>query len=82
MLQRLDETFIEYCAKWDDSEDEPTRLCNNLIKMLDAYFRCVHAVKKRDFWLCEVENVLWHGSYKAAGKRNYAEEGMHRIDTL
>eukprot|EP00956_Cyclotella_meneghiniana_P018661 scaffold31231_cov26-Cyclotella_meneghiniana.AAC.1 len=50
--------------------------------MLDGYFRCVHVVKKQDFWLCEVKNILWHGAYKACQKKNYANEGMHRIDTL
>eukprot|EP00956_Cyclotella_meneghiniana_P045051 scaffold350880_cov96-Cyclotella_meneghiniana.AAC.1 len=50
--------------------------------MLDAYFRGAHAIRKQDFWLAEVENILWHGAYKACNKKNYAEEGMHRIDTL
>ena len=82
MLLRWDQTFVEYCNNWDDGNDQPTRLCNDLIKMLDGYFRCVHVVKKQDVWLCEVENILWHGAYKACQKKNYADEGMHRIDTL
>lgn len=36
MILRWDDTFSEYCQQWDESEDQPTRLCNNLIKMLDA----------------------------------------------
>lgn len=82
MILRWDEMYCEYCSQWDDAEDQPTRLCNNMIKMLDAYFRCVNAVKKQDYWLCEIENILWHGAYKACGKKNYVEEAFHRIDTL
>lgn len=37
---------------------------------------------KRDSWLCEVENIIWQGAYKACGKSNYIDEAMHRIDTL
>lgn len=83
LLLRWDHTFTEYCSSWDDSGDEPTRICNNLIRMLDGYFRSVNAVHKRDFWLCEVENIIWQGAYKkACGKNNYIDEAMHRIDTL
>eukprot|EP00956_Cyclotella_meneghiniana_P031332 scaffold81936_cov56-Cyclotella_meneghiniana.AAC.3 len=82
MLVRMDQCFVEYCSQWDDSEDEPSRLCNNLLKMLEAYFRCVHSVKKQNAWMCEVENIRWHGAYKVCGKNNYVVEGLHRIDTL
>lgn len=82
LLLRWDQSFVEYCTSWENSDDEPIRICNNLIKMLDGYFRSVHAVHKRDFWLCKVENIIWQGAYKASGKNNYAEEAMHRIDTL
>jgi hypothetical protein len=82
MLLRFDEAFSEYCNKWESSMDVPSRLCNNLLKLLEAYFRCVHSVKRQNFWMCEAECNRWLGAFKLAKKKNYVQEGLHRIDTL
>ena len=46
LLLRWDKTFAEFITSWDNLDDEPTRICNNLIWMLDGYFRSVNAVHK------------------------------------
>jgi hypothetical protein len=74
MLLRINEAFTEYCNMWEKSDDLPSRLCNNLLKMLEAYFKCVHSVKKQNSWMCEAENVIWLGAYKLAKKQNYLHE--------
>jgi hypothetical protein len=79
---RVDTTFTEYRSLAENSPDQPTQLCCLLIKLLESYFRCVHAVKKQNFWMCEAENIKWHGAYQVHGKKNYILEGLWRIFIL
>jgi hypothetical protein len=77
------QAFSEYCYTWnEDCTDQPSRICHNLLTMLEAYFRCVHAVKVQNFWLLEAEDVRWLPCYKVVGKNNYFHEGLHRMEML
>ena len=82
VLMRIEMSYSEYCKLWEDSQDIPSQILNNLINMLTSYFRCVKSVKCQNFWLLEEENIRWLGAYKACGKNNYHCEGLNRIETL
>jgi hypothetical protein len=83
MLMRIYTRFEEYCESWNEEcIDVPSKLCHNLLTMLEAYFRCVAAVKIQHFWLLEDENLKWQGSYKVSNKDNYFKEGLQRIEML
>ena len=52
------------------------------MKYMTSYRRCINGVKNGNTWLMEIECVLWLRDFKIAGKTNYVNETLHRIDTL
>ena len=81
-LMRVNSDYQLWCGEFDEGLDEPSIASNRFIKYVESYKRCVDGVRKWNTWLLEVEAIDWMGAYHLSGKKNYVNEGCHRIDTL
>ena len=61
-ITQLNELYTTYCKQWETHADEPLKMIALKIKAMESYLRCVHGVKKSNYWLLEKEGCDWLGA--------------------
>ena len=82
LLERIESAHTNYCQSLQRSDDEPTRMIATHMKVMESYWRSVHAVANHNAWLGEQEAVDRLGGWKLVGKGNYVSECLHRNDVM
>ena len=67
-LLQVDLAFVTFYSDWEMSKDEPSRVCALFLKHIESYLRCIHRVRRQDFWMLEIEGRERLGAYKICGK--------------
>ena len=50
-IKQVNELYATYCKQWETHADEPSKMITLKIKAMESYLRCVHGVKKLNYWL-------------------------------